>query len=151
MFTEKQEVLSGAAAALNKPDRPWEVTVEGNSIVARWKWMDAVFFAPSEVNAETKEYTFTVVLNDKGKWSELDKTEETSKGASFSDGKLKFGASKDMFAGKKSQKSISFGVGKDKQTGESGLIKHKFDTSSVKQPVREYLTNCGWKKAGLFG
>ena len=67
MFTEKKKVLAEAPGALNKPEQPWEVTVQGDSIIARWKWMDATFFTPNEVSDETRAFTFTVTLNDKGK------------------------------------------------------------------------------------
>ena len=147
---DKQSVLAKAPGALNKPDQPWEVTVEGDSIVARWKWMDATFFAPTEVNAETKAFMFTVTLNDKGKWKEIDKTENKSSGIKISGGKIGFGSSSNSFIGKTNQKSFSFGTGKNNQTGEVGLIGFKFDTTAVKQPIRDYLTACGWKKAGLF-
>ena len=136
---------------LNRPEQPWAVTVEGDSIVARWKWMDATFFAPAEVNDETKAFTFTVTLNDKGKWKEIDKTEEKSSGVKMSGGTLSFGTSSSSFKGKTNQKSFTFGAGKDNQTGETGLIGFKFNTTDVKKPVRDYLTSCGWKKAGLFG
>ena len=63
MFTEKQSMLYHAPALLNRPDIPWVVTVEGDSIVARWKWMDAAFFAPNEVNNEIREFTFIVTLS----------------------------------------------------------------------------------------
>jgi len=69
----------------------------------------------------------------------------------MSGGKLSFGSSSNSFKGKTNQKSFQFGAGKDKQTGETGMISAKFDTTKVKQPIRDYLTNCGWKKAGLFG
>ena len=147
MFTEKEKVLQDAPAALNRPDQPWEVTVEGDAIVAQWKWMDATFFAPAEVTDEIKDYTFRVTLNDKGKWRELDKTEESSASA----GAGGFGASKQVSVGKMSRKSISIGIGKNNQTGETGVITSKFDTAKVKKPIREFLTSCGWKKAGLFG
>ena len=151
MFTEKAKVLADAQAALNKPDQPWEARVEGDSIVARWKWKDATYFSPSEVNNEIKEFTFTVTLNDKGKWKEVDKTQSKAAGVSMSGGKLSIGSSSSSFIGKTNQKSVSFGLGKNNQTGEAGLIGIKFDTTKVKQPVRDYLTKCGWKKAGLFG
>jgi len=41
------------------------VIIEGNSIVVRWKWMDATFFGASVVNNEIKNYTFTVTLDEK--------------------------------------------------------------------------------------
>ena len=151
MFIKKEQVLSQAPDALNKPDQPWEAAVEGDSIVARWKWMDAAFFAPNEVTNETRQFTFTITLTDKGKWKELDKTVSASSGVKMSGGKLSFGGSSSTFTGKTNQKSFQFGAGKNNQTGEAGVISFKFDTSKVKQPIRDYLTSCGWKKAGLFG
>jgi len=150
-MVEKQQVLNEAPAALNKPEQPWQVTVEGDTIVARWKWMDAAFFAPHEVNNETRDYSFTVTLTDKGKWKEVDKTVQKSSGISMNGGNIKIGGSSQKFIGKTSQKSISFGTGINKQTGQAGIVVSKFDTSLVKNAVRAYLTNCGWKKAGLFG
>ena len=150
-MTDKEMVLAQAPAALNRPDQPWEVTIEGDSIVARWKWMDAVFFAPQNVSNEIREFTFTVTLSSKGTWKELDKTENKSGGVKMSGGKLSFGSSSNTFKGKTNQKSIKFGVGRDNQTGETGVVGFSFDTTTVKQPVRDYLTACGWKKAGLFG
>lgn len=151
MFTERQKVLQDAPAALNKPDQPWQVTVEGDAVVARWKWMDATFFAPHEVNSETKDYTFTVILDNKGKWKEVDKTEEKSANVKMNGGKLSIGGSSQSFIGKTNQKSVQFGLGKNNQTGEAGLVGFKFNTTQIKEPIRAYLTSCGWKKAGLFG
>jgi len=146
MFAEKYSVLNYAPTALNKPDQPWYVTVEGDAIVARWKWMDAYFFAPGEVSEETKQYTFRAVLGNNGKWREVDYTDQKSAGVSMSGGNLKFGASSQKFIGKTTQKSVTFGLGKDKQTGATGIIKFKFDTSLVKEPIRAYLAQYGWKK-----
>ena len=151
MATDKQTALAGAPGALNRPDQPWEATVEGDSIVARWKWMDATFFSPADVSNEVREFSFTVTLTDKGTWKEIDKIEKKSGGLSVSGGKIGFGASSSSFVGKTNQKSISFGLGKNNQTGEAGVVGFKFDTTAVKKPVRDYLTSCGWKKAGLFG
>ena len=150
-MTDKQTVLAQAQGALNRPDQPWEVTIQGDSIVARWKWMDATFFAPHEVSNETKEFTFTVTLSDKGTWKELDKTENKATNVKMGGGKAGFGSSSSTFKGKTNQKSFQFGVGKNNQTGDAGVIGIKFDTTKVKQPIRDYLTSCGWKKAGLFG
>jgi len=151
MTLDKQKVLADAPGALNSPDQPWEVIVQGDSIIARWKWMDATFFAPQEVNEETRQFTFTVTLSGKGTWKETDKTENKSAGMKMSGGKLSFGSSTQSFKGKTSQKSFSFGTGVNNQTGQAGLVGFKFDTSLVKQPIRDYLTRCGWKKSGLFG
>jgi len=151
MATDKQSMLYHAPTMLNQPDIPWVVTVEGDSIVARWKWMDATFFAPHEINDQVKQYTFSVTLNDDGTWRELDTTEEKSRDIKVGGGKVGFGTSKDMFKGKKSQKSFQFGIGKDNQTDEIGFISFKFDTTQVKQHLRGFMEANGWKKAGLFG
>ena len=141
-----QAVLANAPGALNHPGRPWAVTVEGASIVARWRWMDATFFAPHEVTDETRSFTFTVTLSENGKWKELDVTEKKSSGIKMSGGSIGFGSSSSTFKGKTNQKSFSLGVGKNNQTGQTGLIGFKFDTTSVKQPIRDYLTSQGWRK-----
>ena len=151
MFTDKQKVLYDAPFALNRPDQPWYVSVEGDAIVARWKWMDAMFFAPQEVDNETRNYTFTVTLDNNGKWKEIDVMERKSASAGSQGGKVGFGTSYSSFKGHASQKSFSFGVGQNNQTGQVGFIGFKFDTAVVKNAVRGYLTQCGWKKAGLFG
>ena len=150
-MSEKQTVLANAPHALNRADRPWVVTVEGDSIVARWKWMDATFFAPHEVNDETRQFTFIVTLTDNRTWKELDKTQNKKSGVKMSGGKLSFGSSSHSFSGKSNQKSFTFGAGKNSQTGETGFIAIKFNTTDVKKPVRDYLTACGWKPAGVFG
>ena len=147
---DRRKVLEDAPSALNKVDQPWEVTIEGNSIVARWKWMDATFFGPGGVSKEIKNYTFIVTLDEKGEWEELDKIKEKALGTGSNAGKSGFGVSYNTFKGKTSQKSFELGLGKDNKTGEIGLVKSKFDTEMVKQPIRVYLTACGWKKAGLF-
>ncbi|MDR0851132.1 MAG: hypothetical protein LBN36_01420 [Clostridiales Family XIII bacterium] len=151
MAVEKQQVLYDAPGYLNRPDQPWYVTVEGDSIVARWKWMDAIFFAPHEVNNEVRDYTFTVTLKDNYKWKEVDRSEESSSGANFSNGQLSFGGSKNTFKGKQSGKSVQFGIGADRGSGAVGLVGFKFDTEAVKAPIRAFLSSAGWKKAGLFG
>ena len=151
MNAEKEQILQAAPGALNRPDIPWVVTVEGDSIVTRWKWMDALFFAPQEVNNETRDYCFTVSLTDKKTWKERDNTENNSMDISFENGNLSFGTSKEKFAGKTTQKSFSIGIGRDHQSKEVGLIGFKFDTVPLKQSVRNYLASYGWKKAGFFG
>lgn len=146
---EKQEVLNNAEGELNKEDQPWSVKVEGDKIIATWKWMDATFFAVNEARDEDKEYEFIVTLKDDGKWKEEDKLGEKFSKLDFKDGKLSFGSS--SFSGTSVQKNITIGFGKNNATGEVGIIKAKFDTSIIKKAVRDYLINCGWKKAGLFG
>ena len=144
---DKRLVLNNAPMALNRPDQPWQVTTEGDSIVARWKWMDATFFSPHEINDETRAFTFTVTLYDNGTYREIDVIENKSSGVKMSGGKLSFGSSSSSFKGKTNKKSFSFGAGQNNQTGQAGLVGFKFNTTSVKQPVRDYLFSCGWKKS----
>lgn len=144
-MTEKNRVLQDAPIVLNQPDRPWEVTVEGDTIIANWKWMDATFFAPDKVTHAIKNFTFLVTLKDNGKWKELDKVAQEE--AAISKNGAQF--SKKKFVGKTMQKSIQIGVGA--KDGKIGVIKSEFDTAAIKTPIRDYLMQCGWKKAGLFG
>jgi len=151
MTTDKYSMLFHAPNMLNNPNIPWEVTVEGDTIIARWKWMDAVWFAPNEITDDVKRYSFAVTLSDKGTYKELDSTEEKSRSVTMGDGKIGFGTSQDMFKGKKTQKSFEFGIGRDNDTGKIGFIAFKYDTTQVKDQIRGYLDANGWKKAGLFG
>ena len=151
MFVPKQQILYDAPYVLNRADIPFVITVEGDSIVSRWKWMDATFFAPHEATNETRNYTFTVTLNDNGKWKELDQSEQKSQGVSMQGGTLSFGSSSSTFKGKQIGKSFQAGLGRNNQTGQVGIVGFKYDTSQVKNYIRGYLTNCGWKKAGMFG
>ncbi|MCL1951188.1 MAG: zinc ribbon domain-containing protein [Oscillospiraceae bacterium] len=149
-LTQKQYALQNAPLALNRPDQPWYVTAEGDALVARWKWTDGTFFTLDQVTNETRTFTFTVTLSDNGTWRELDNSAQKKAGVSMSGGKLSIGGSSSTFSGKQNQKSFSLGVKPDAQ-GQLGLAASKFDTTLVKQPIRDYLTACGWKKAGLFG
>ena len=149
-YMDKNQVLQSAAMSLNFSERPWKARVEGDSIIATWKWDQPEFFSPFETGDDTKEFTFVVTLKNNGTWTEADTVQEKSSGVSFSGGNLSFGSSKNTFKGKTNQKSFQFGIGKDKD-GQVGIVGSKFDTSMVKEPIRAYLTNCGWKKAGLFG
>lgn len=142
----KQQVLYNAPYALNRPDQPWSVTIEGENIVARWNWMDGRFFSPHEVTNVTRDYTFTVSLLDNYTWKEIDTTTNKKSGINMSGGKIGFGSSSNTFKGKTSQKSFSAGIGQN-NTGEVGIVTFKFDTNAVKQPIRSYLSSCGWRKA----
>ncbi len=145
---DKQQVLTGALNALNKPENPWLVTVDGDKIVAMWKWMDATFFGVGEVTREIRDFKFIVTLLDNGKWKEKDIMTQSSANVDLP--KKDISLRKDFFSGHAANKTITIGLGKDHNTGQTGLIKNKFDTAQIKEPVREYLKDCGWKKKGLF-
>jgi len=151
MAYPKADVLAHAAEQLNRPDQPWFVTVQGDSIIAQWKWMDAQWFAPGSATNEVQSFSFTATLDDNGKYKEVDRSQAASGGMSMSGGTLSFGTSSSSFKGHQVGKSFQFGVGHDNNTGQTGFIAAQFDTERVKQPVRAYLEACGYKKAGLFG
>ena len=146
-MVSKESILQNVQNDLNKPNQPWEVSVEGDSIIAYWKWMDASFFSPNDITKEVKEYKFIVTLLDNSKWSEKDIS--TQSNVSFNGSGLSFGTS--AFAGKQVSKSFTIGLGKDNTSNTVGVVKAKFDTTEIKKAVRDYLTNCGWKKKGFFG
>lgn len=150
MRIDKQQVLADAPSALNRDDLPWQITVEGDSIVGTWKWEDARFFAPTSVTNSVREYAFTTTLRDNGRWREFDRTEDQSSGFQAGPGGIGYSSSYSSFKGTVVQKSFSFGVGKNNNTGETGLVESQLDTTRLKEWVRGYLTQCGWKKAGFF-
>lgn len=147
MFTSKQNILSEITTVLNKDDQPWEIAVEGEKIICRWKWQDTRFFSLVSVTDQQKEYTLTITLKDNGKWSEVDSI--ATKSSQINAGG--FSTNKTHFKGTTNTKSFEIGFGKNKQTGDTGVVKVQFDTSLIKRQVREYLTQNGWKKAGLLG
>ena len=142
----KEEILSNIENDLNREDLKWKVTVEGDKIIADWKWMDATLFSLSEISNEVKEFKFIVTLLDNGKWKESDSS--SSKSSSFGLGGISFNSS--GFKGKQIGKSITIGFGKDNDSEKVGVQTYKFNTEDVKEPIRTYLKNCGWKKKGLF-
>ena len=146
-MVDKKTILQNVQNDLNQTNRPWEINVQGDSIIASWKWMDATFFSPNDVTNEVKEYKFIVTLLDNAKKTKKDINVQSS--SSINGNGLSFG--KSAFVGHQVSKSFTIGFGKDNSTDEVGVIKAKFDTSEIKKTIRDYLTNCGWKKKGLFG
>ncbi len=145
----KEQVLQNAIVELNKENQPFEIYVEsGDTIVAKWKWMDARFFSLQDVTDEIKEFTFQVTLDDKGRWHEKDSSKNFTSNFNFREGKISMGSQ--SFHGNSVGKSFTIGIGKNKKAGETGVVSFSFDTKIIKEPIREYLKKCGWKKAGLF-
>lgn len=142
----KEQILANIENDLNSNDRAWKVVVEGDKIIADWKWMDATFFGPTDITKEVKEFKFIVTLLDNGKWKELDVSSENE----TSIGKGGFNFNKSGFVGHQFNKSFTLGLGRNNQTGEVGVQAFKFSTNDIKVPIREYLKKCGWKKKGLF-
>ena len=83
----KEEILANIFNDLNINEKNWTISIEGNQIIAYWKWKDGIFFSPDSITDEVKEYKFIVTLLDNGKWKETDVTNNTSEGISLSSGK----------------------------------------------------------------
>ena len=138
MLTDKQKVLDDASEALNNPDQPWEVTVEGDSIIARWKWQDERFFVLGSATTEVRDYTYKVTLDNKGKFKDVEKlVREVSGGGSFK--------SKTTI-GKTWNWSTPSEFKRNNQTGQTVEL----NTSSLKQSIKAYLESCGWKYDGML-
>ena len=138
MFTDKQKVLADAAEALNKPDQPWEVNVEGDSIVARWKWNDERYFVLGSVTNEVRDYTYKVKLDNNGKFKDVEKlVREISGGGSY--------RSKTTI-GKTWNWTTPSEFKRNNQTGQTAEL----NASSLKQSIKGYLESCGWKYDGML-
>lgn len=138
----RQEVLDGALA-LNGADKKYTITVEGNTIITQTKWMDAVLFAQDSITDEVRSFKFTVELGDDNTWTELDRSSATRKSA----GPGGFSMGYSSFSGKQISFNKTIAIGKDRNTGETGVVSITFNSEEFKQPVRDYLTACGWKRA----
>lgn len=142
MMKMTKEELFEAALALNGDDKKYEITVKDDKIITRVKWMDATFFSPDSVTEEMKEFEYTVRVSDHGKYTELDQSVSVTKSADRGG----IGMKKSIFVGKQITFSKTVGVGKDNQTGETGVISNTFYSEEYKKPVRTLLKESGYKK-----
>jgi len=137
-----REELFQAALALNGEDKKYQITVEGDTIVTRVKWMDATFFSPDAITAEMQEFEYRVRIFSNGKYTELDKSVSTKKSA----GHGGVGMNKSVFVGKQISFNKTVGVGQDNTTGEVGIIHNTFYSEEYKAPVRNLLQAAEYKK-----
>ena len=143
-----KEQLFSAALALNGEDKKYSISVEGDKIITRVKWMDAEFFSPDAVTDEMKEFEYVVQVDDKGKYCESDKSVSVKKSAGAG------GASynKQVFVGKQISYNKTIGFGKDNESGNVGAIDATFNSEEYKAPVRSLLKDSGYvKKKGAAG
>lgn len=140
-FTKQQ--LFESALALNGDDKKYVITVEGDKIITRVKWMDAVLFSPTAISDEMRDFEYTVRVNDNGTYNEIEKYVSSSKSAGV--GGLSFG--KNVFVGKRKQYSRTIGLGIDKQKDDSGVIVDiTFNSDEYKDPIRTLMKASGYKK-----
>lgn len=140
----KEEILANIANDLNVNERDWTIDIVGNQIVAYWKWKDVTYLSMKHISGETGEFKFIVTLLDDGTWTESTVSDEEEKGAHFFKGTLEF--NKSISIGNETKKHFEFGFGKKKDEGEYKFQKTTFNSTNIKQPIREYLEQCGWRK-----
>ena len=146
--------------ALNNPEKnPFIFESSGNQIIGRWDITNSRWFWIDSVTDIQKNYKIIVNLDEStGKYT----TQETKKDIfsrlifAFSPipghSELTFNSKTDMFIGKMAQKSISIGIGGEKNGSNGiGINSFKFNTSQIKKPLFDTLNNLGWKKKGFFG
>jgi len=142
-YMPKPQALAEAPAVLNRPDVPWQYSVQGDGVVGYWKWMDPGFFDPRSVTQEIREYSFTCTLLDDGTWKESDHVVQRETGVSFGSDGITFGKSTSSSRGSVRMKVYALGP---------GGFRTEFDTDMVKAPLRAYLAQRGWtKKKGFLG
>lgn len=144
---EKSRVIKNSLD-LNGDDKKYKITIDGDKIITEVKWMDAVFFAPSSVTDEMRNFKFTAKVNDDGTWNEIDESTHIKKTA----GAGGLGMSYSSFKGKEISFNKTIGFGKNKEDDSIGVISVTFNSEEYKKPVREYLASCGYKKTskGFF-
>ncbi|MDR0847663.1 MAG: hypothetical protein LBN10_01240 [Propionibacteriaceae bacterium] len=145
MASDIQTVLAGVPS-LNRDDYPWTYEVSGSQIVARWRWMDARFFAPGSVTAAERDFTYSVTLKNNGKYT-------ASETHAATDAKVGLGGvslGKSGFKGHSSGKSFQLGIGQDQQSGQTGVLIYRFDPQPVKDVLKGYLAFHGWEPAGVL-
>ena len=158
------EQIISAINQLNLPERPFSYSVQGNKIVAEWKYLDAIWAAPLAANNVEKTFKLVVTL-DELTHTYTSQDTQTSKSSGFSlltNGTISFGGEMGGFKGHKIGKEMGFGLGHAKQPQSSVSIggmtySYSFDTSEIKKPLFELLEKSGWTKkkngflGGLFG
>jgi hypothetical protein len=112
-------------------------------------WEDQTVWPVTSVTQAVQEFRFIVTLNSDGSYTE--RTQETSTAMTVGrapGGGVGLGFSKSGFSGNSSRKEFSW------TPGQKGM-QTEIDSTMLKQPLRDYLANQGWKKKGglskLFG
>ena len=136
------EVLNNAINDLVKEGEPWEITTEGNSIIARINWKNTTNLSLDGITKEVQNFEYRVNLFDDYKYTEG--TESTSDTASIGPGGASMEHGKFYGLELKDVRTIEFGV--NHNTGEEGIIKTNFSTDEIRDRVRQYVEERGYKR-----
>lgn len=136
------EVLANAVNDLTKEDEPWIISTEGNSIIARINWKNTTNISFVEINNEMQNFEYCINLFDDYKYTEG--TESTTDTASIELGSTS--ANHSAFYGLELRDfhSIEFGV--NHNTDEKGIIKTNFTTDEIRDRIRQYVEERGYKR-----
>ena len=132
-------VLQKAASDLSSKF-PFICTIEQGMLIIQADWKDTTFINGPGLTREQKSYRHIVRLKPNGKFATLDVYVENYESVGL--GGLTIGRRE--FAGKSVRINWEAQIGKDNQTGKTGLIVNKFSSRSIQVPVKEYFSNLGY-------
>ncbi|HSX48446.1 MAG TPA: hypothetical protein VLF41_03030 [Candidatus Nanoarchaeia archaeon] len=141
------EVLTQQMLALNTPENPFTVQVQGNQVVATWNIVDAKWYQVFAKAGMKATYQLIVDL-DPVKYEA--KYTDKNYSIAWEGGLPKVGAEISTFQGKEFLVSsgAAYGIKDNMQPGE--IYNFSFDTRKIKRPVFAVLDQCGWKLKGSF-
>lgn len=122
-----ESILLEAVNYFENGNYPFSVSLkQPDTLVARWKWTDARFYGMNSITDEVKNYEFRVRVDGKGKYHEHDNSNFSN--VHMEQGKVTFWLN--SFLGIQTQKNITIGFGKNKDTNDflnsNGLKKALF-------------------------
>jgi len=137
--------------ALNTPEQPYVVTVQGNQVVATWNMVDAKWLKIFGESGMKKSYRMTLTLDEATHTANsVDEESEVT----WSAGVPTMSAGFHRFKGniiEKKEFGVAYGVKPDLSVGQ--LYKFDFDISKIKGPVKQVVADSGWnfKQSGGMG
>lgn len=137
----KETVLNNCITDLNNEKEPWIITVENDSIVAKINWKDTTNLSFTGITKDMENFEYRLTLNDDHTYSE---TMITSSGTTTF-GPTTYSADRSFFIGTSLRHFESFEIGIDNKTGEKGVIKTKFSTDEIRDKIRYYVEERGFK------
>lgn len=141
------EVLTQQMLALNTPETPFTVQVQGNQVVGTWNIVDAKWYQIF-AKAGMKETYQLIVDLDLAKYEA--KYTDKKYSITWEAGLPRVGAEISAFQGKTFSKSsgVAYGIKDNMQLGE--IYNFSFDTRNIKRPIFAVLDQCGWKLKRSF-
>ena len=137
----KETVLNNCITDLNNEKEPWIITVENDSIVAKINWKDTTNINFTGITKDMENFEYRLTLNDDHTYSE---TMITSSGTTTF-GPTIYSAKGSFFIGTSLRHFETIEFGTNNKTGETGVIKTKFSTDEIRDKIRYYVEERGFK------